>query len=242
MRFFFILITFLTAICSCDQTSNHISTASYKDSVLKAHIQYLEISDEFDTTEVNYKVLKAYLKNDTAYFRELREDIEEDKKLRKQWSMFDSCIHLPKIHELDVDKAYRFIYSAAFCPYKISITISKNYDTFNLHFILYQFKWDTASCRIITEYNRPISNKNWNEFADAMQVADFWGLKKQNGFHGLDGDDLKVWGFENGDTALGRPSRFSYVERWLVAKSSLADPFQLLLKFSGNKRGCLWAQ
>ncbi len=242
MRFFFILISFWTVFCSCEQTINQISTDSYNDSVAKEYILYLEGLGEFDTTEVNYKVLKAYFKKDASYFRKLRENIEEDKKSRKQWDIVDSCVHLPKVHELNADKAYRFIYSAAFCPYKISITISKKDDTSILHFILYQFKWDTASCRIINEYNRPISNKNWNDFEDAMQMADFWGLKKENGFHGLDGDDLKVWGFEKSDMDFGRLPRFNYVERWLIAKSSLADPFQLLLKFSGNKQGCVWIQ
>lgn len=242
MRHIFFLITLLAVLCSCNHTTNHIPTAAYKDTIVKDHLQYIETVGEYDTTDLNYKVLKAYVKNDTAYFRKLQSDIEENKRFRKQWEVLDSCIHQPKVQELNADKAYRFIYNSAFCPYRINITISKSGDSSNLHFILYQFKWDTASCRIISEYNKPLTDKNWEDFTEAIQKADFWGLKKENGLHGLDGDDIKVWGFEKGDTAYNRQIKFNYVERWLTTKSSLADPFHLLLKLSGNKKGCIWVQ
>lgn len=242
MRHFFLVITLLAVLCSCNQTSNHIPTTSYKDTVVKEHLQYIETLGEFDMTDLNYKVLNAYVKNDTAYFRKLHGDIEEDKRFRQQWDVLDSCIHQPKVQDMNADKAYRFIYNSAFCPYRINVTISKKGDSTNLNFILYQFKWDTASCRIISEYSKPLTEKNWEEFIEAMQKADFWGLKKENGVHGLDGDDIKVWGFEKGDTAFNRPAKFNYVERWLIAKSSLDDPFHLLLKLSGNKKGCIWVQ
>jgi hypothetical protein len=242
MRRYFHFVFIVLIVSACTGTTRSDPGNAYMDTAVNEHLLYQKLLDEFDSTDINYGVLNAYMKKDTTYFKKLRVAIEESKRFKKEWAIQDSCIHQVAIDELKVDKAYRFIYGAAFCPYKINITVSRKGGNSILHFILYQFKWDTASCRIISDYEKQLTEKQWNEFADAIQNADFWGLKWDNGLHGVDGDNIKVWGFENGDTAFERPTKAHYVERWSVHRSTLSDPFNLLLKFTGNKQGCFWVE
>jgi hypothetical protein len=225
---------------SCNTRPNKNEKYSLKDSVLAKHFESIETSDDFDSTDLNYKMLRAYANNDTSFFRKRESDIADDERYNKQWQFMDSCIHEPKLHSLPVDEAYRFIYSAAFCPYKMHITVSRKADSSNLHFILYQTAWDTVECKIINEYDKKITSKNWQDFMQSLSFADFWGLKKDNGVHGLDGTSLTVTGYKKGDSMYNVPAQFTYVYRWGHEWTSLNDPFKLIHKFSGNKNGCIW--
>ncbi|OQP50881.1 hypothetical protein A4H97_03385 [Niastella yeongjuensis] len=225
---------------SCNTKPNITDNYSLKDTILEKHFKAIESSDDFDSTDLNYKVLKAYVNNDTLFFKNLESDIVDNERYNKQWQSMDSCIHQSKIQSMDVDEAYRFIYSAAFCPYKINVTVSKKADSSNLHFILYQYKWDTADCNIISEYDKKLTTKNWEDITESLSTSDFWGLKKDNGVHGVDGSSLTVTGYKNRDSVYNRPAKFHYVYRW--SQNVLRDPFHLILKLSGNQKGCLWVK
>lgn len=74
----------------------------------------------------------------------------------------------------------------------------------------------------------------------ALVQADFWGLKKDNGVHGLDGNSLTVTGYKKSGYSPG--DQFNYVYRWLWQDYSISAPFNLVLKLSGNKKGCVWVE
>ena len=80
------------------------------------------------------------------------------------------------------------------------------------------------------------------DITGSLRMADFWGLKKDNDYHGLDGDEMTVIGFIRGNTLYKSSNKFHYVNRWLVARSTLSLPFNLILKLSGNKKGCIWIE
>lgn len=122
----FIAILLFTWLISCDNEIDNHSDYTLKDSVLKDHIQRLDSAIYFDTTDLNFKVLKAYKDNDTIFFKKLRIDIEKERQYKLQWDFEDSCLNQPKLQHLNVDKAYRFIFTAAFCPYKLNVTVAKN--------------------------------------------------------------------------------------------------------------------
>ena len=240
MRRIFFLIPVVLLLACTDRPSTTV-TYSLKDSVIDKYIKLLDTSGQFDTADINYKILRAYISNDTIFFRKLSRDIDNARKFGLQW-IEDSCVHSIKLQELNADEAYRFIYTASFCPYKLNITVSKKEDNANLHFILYQFRSDTASCRIINEYDKILTKRNWEDIRKAINTADFWGLKKENGLHGLDGDNITVIGYHNVHSSFDRRAKFNYVNRWSLAGTTLAEPFNLVLKLSGNKQGCAWIE
>ncbi|MBN9295756.1 MAG: hypothetical protein J0I41_02045 [Filimonas sp.] len=233
---------FLTLLFGCKQTSKPYSTFSLRDSILATYFKVTDSLSNSDTTDFNYKIVKAYMTNDTVFLKKLRTDIELERSPGTRWAALDSCIHIPKLQDLDADEAYRFVYEAAFCPYKINVTVSRKKDNSTLHFILYQFAWDSASCKIIKEYDKKLVPAHWNEITDAIQYADFWGLKRDNNIHGNDGDDITVIGYQKADSLRGRPAKYNYVRRWSITQTSLHNPFHLILKLSDNKQGCIWTE
>ena len=231
------VIFFIALFDSCNNGADNSLKYSLRDSVTKKHLEWLDSSNHSDTADINYKVLKAYLKNDTFFFKTLYADIEKERKYKQHYEINDSCIHQATLQDLDADEAYRFVYTAAFCQYKLNVTMSKIGDSSNIHFIILQDVWLNSICKVINEYDKKITAKDWEDFSQLMNEADFWGLKSINGVQGLDGSTLITTGFTKGyNTPEGKP-KFNYVYRW--GYSTLSDPFNFILKLSGNTQGCL---
>lgn len=209
---------------------------SFKDSVTAYYIKYRDSLGEPDTAENNYKVLKAYVNDDTVFLKELLLRLQIDKHQALRWSYMDTCVHQQKLQDMDVDEAYRFVYAFAFSRYKHNITVIKKGDSITLHYIKYEYEFDKQiSSHIITVYDVKLSKKNWDDFEEAIYRADFWGLKKDNGFHGVDGDDVIVAGYSHTRLDYGRKAKFNLVSRWNVNYSTLEYPLQLAFKFAGVK-------
>jgi hypothetical protein len=235
--YLFIILALLTLIVSCDRTNESLKKYSLRDTVAKEHLQLLDSLEYTDTTDINYKVLKAYLLNDTAFFSKLKVDIAQKSKIKLDYKNNDSCIHQKPLQDLNADEAYRFIYTAAFCDKKINVTMTRNGDSANIHFILFQDVWLNKECKVISEYDKKISPKNWQDFSELIDKADFWGLKSTNGRQGLDGSTLITTGFTKGYRTYEMKPKHNYVYRW--GYSTLSDPFHFILKLSGNTQGCL---
>jgi hypothetical protein len=150
----FIIFLLLTFLISCDNRNENSQEYSLRDSVIKEHLQLIDSSDYVDTTDINYKVLKAYLADDTAFFNKLRLDIAKKNEFKERSKNNDSCLHQKSLHDLNADEAYRFVYTAAFCQYKLNVTISRRGDSSNIHFIILQDVWLNKICRIINEYDK----------------------------------------------------------------------------------------
>lgn len=235
-QYLFAVISFLTLFASCRNTAKSNVPYSLKDTVLKEYIQTLDSLNHYDNTDINYKILKAYKDNDTSVFKYLQNYIDGERGSNHYWGFIDSCLHLSRLQDLNADEAYRFIYTVAFCPYEHNITISKKGDSANIHFITYQYGWDTHTFKVIDEFDKKITTKEWDDFSQAMADADFWGLKSDNGVDGVDGTTLTVTGFIKANPRFNSPSKFSYVDRW--CNTTLLDPFGLILKLSKSKTGC----
>lgn len=224
-------------LISCHE-KNRLSNYSLRDSVVQDYLRRADSTQEFDTTEVNYKLLKAYLRSDTNFFLQFKKQEAFNGQAQHTWDKIDSFLRRPKLRMLEADEAYRFSYRMAFCPYTLDVTISKKDSLVNLHFILYEYKWDATNGRVINEYDKKLTKSDWGEFTQSLSHADFWGLKGSNGISGLDGDDIIVWGYIKGDTSFQRPPRFNVVSRWVVHTTTLGDPFDLALILSDNSQGC----
>lgn len=190
-----------------------------------------------DTADINYKILKAYLSNDTGFFGKLKMDIARKKELRNLYNNNDSCIHQKPLQDLNVNEGYRFVYTGAFCDKILNITVTNNGNSANIHFILFQDVWLNKECKIISEYDKQISPENWQKFLELIDKADFWGLKSTNGRKGLDGSTLITTGFTKGHRTSELTPKFNYVYRW--GYTTLNEPFYFILKLSGNTQGCL---
>lgn len=230
-----VAIFFTALFASCNNRADNSVKYSLRDSITKKHLEWFDSSSYSDTTDINYKMLKAYIANDISFFKKLNTDMEKGQKFKHQQENNDSCIHQLPLQNLGADEAYRFVYTEAFCQYKINVTISKTGDSSKIHFIILQDGWRNDTCKVINEFDRKITRYEWDDFLRLMEDADFWGLKSHNGRRGLDGSDLVTTGFTK-DYVYDSKPKFNYVYRW--GNSTLSVPFSFVLKLSGNKQWC----
>lgn len=98
---------------------------------------------------------------------------------------------------------------------------------------------DTSVCKIVNSVNKVLSLKEWEEISEAIRFADFWGLKRDNNSTGLDGSSLNVEGFKNEKYKVPLSPQYHVIYRWAANRYAIYDAFTLLLKFSGNTKGCI---
>lgn len=226
-------------LASCNAKSNDTDKVSLKDSLLAAYLHEIDSLPYYDASETNYQVLRAHYYNDTNFLKTVNKRIREEREYRNEWDMKDSCIHQKKLEDLDVDEAYRFIYFPAFCDKTINVTVTKSGDSAILNFLLYQSIFNQVECNIISNFEKRLTQLQWEAFRSKLWAGDIWGLKRENGLHGVDGNSLIFIGFQSGKPWNG-PDKIVYGERWEY--SSLKDALTYILKISGNKKGCYWVQ
>jgi len=220
---------------SCSGTNSREAKSSFRDSVVKFYREESKVNRKLDTSEFNYKLLKAYTTSDSAALNGILKEINAEKQNRKWWGQLDSCIKLTSLDDMDIDEGYRFEYDGALCPLRQITTICKRNDTIKLKFELYQLKWDTAECRKLEEFDRVLTIKNWEDFLNKVERGDFWGLKSDNHRSGLDGSTYYITGFKKAYNNL--PSKYHFVHRW--EQTSLYDAFEYATMLAANKNGCL---
>lgn len=228
----------LLLFSSCERSAKQVATFN-RDTDLQNYLLVLDSLPYYDTTDLNYKALKAYQKNDSNFFIEFAEEKKRKQEFLKQWANSDTCVKLKPLDSLGVDQAYRFKFISAFCSMPIIATVTKKGEEVNLHFIVYQSQYDTVRCEMINEINKKLTLDNWEDFSMKLMQADIWGLKRDNGISGLDGSTMTFTAFENIPNT-SRPPRQCFVERW--SYSTLKEPFDYIVKLSGNTKGCFWIQ
>lgn len=230
-----ILIVNFALIISCNTITERNRTVSVKDSLLKQYFLELDSLPYYDTTDVNYQVLKAFHSNDTNFLKALNIKLREERDYHNRWALGGSCLHLKKIQELGAEEAFRFDFLPPFCSTPINITITFKNDSASLEFLLYQNAFDTAKCNIISHFSKSLTKEQWEEFRSKLWNGDIWGLKRENGIHGMDGSNLTFIGYQSGKK-YQRPDKIIYGERWVY--SSLKEAFEYALIVSGNRKGC----
>lgn len=235
LRQTFYIATFLLFV-SCATKNNSNSKQIYKDTVVKEFLQYTSQSKFFDTTDYNYKILKAHFYNDTIFLKQVISDIERSKK-QKMNDLPDSIRKHPLIDKLIADEAYQFNFTETFCDLSFYFTIFKTGDTINLHSVIYQVDEQHLSVKPIKESEVRLTSKQWDEFENLIDYADFWGLTQYKESIGFDGDYLSV-------EALIR-NRFDHhivkqrrVDRRFVTNTALHSAYLLLAKFANYKSNC----
>lgn len=213
-----------------------------KDSILKRYLTIIDTLPYYDTTTNEYKILRAYNFNDTGKLKTILEYTKGSSR-KPEWEInMDSCVKQTAFKDLKSEEAYRFNYSAAFCPFHTSATIAKYKDSIILETIVYQHAWDTTPCKVIGRTSIDVDSLSWAKFQESLTTADLWGLKRYNERRGADGDNLDIYGFRKGTNAQWNPDKSTFVSRWDPASTPILDCFVLLLKYSKTKKGCLTAR
>jgi hypothetical protein len=240
-------LIYLIFLFSCKQKETK-SQVSLRDTALSTYLKAMDSIPAYDTANTDFRMLRAYYRNDTNYLQEYLENRKqylvhlkkEDYKLDHVYP--DSCIHQERLDRTDYEEAYRFKYTQSFCPYKVNVTVSRKADSIVLSFVLYKPaddpQFNTTGCKIIEQYSKTLSLRDWTEIHNAMTHADFWALSRINDIGGFDGSTLEVEGFLNEHLKTPHPPKYHVVRRWIGSSSALFDAFVTVLKSSRDKEGC----
>jgi len=125
---------------------------------------------------------------------------------------------LTKLQELNVDEAYRFIFSIVASPAYDVVTITKRQDSIKLHYIHFNRDDINYTPPKITKHDSArLSLEQWDKLKSKLLYGDFWGLKKENGWRATDGSDLSVIGYRKGDSSNSTTDKYTYVHRFAVS-------------------------
>ncbi len=223
-------ITFLLFFFACKTKNESVPKQAYKDSVLKQYVDYTsQLPYFFDKSSYDYRFIKAYYINDTAFLKKASDDIAiSDQNITDGFP--DSCRRHPVIEKFKVDYVYQFDYSKSFCTLAYYFTITKNKDTIILQSVIYQGDNNTQSCKAVRQDSMKLTQQNWDDFMESIQFADFWGLNQYKQTIGFDGDFLTVKAIERNwqDHAIVDQHK---VSRRFVSNTALFKTCELLAKF-----------
>jgi hypothetical protein len=222
---------------SCTFTVKHEAQSSAKDSFLREYLSFMDSANISDTSDFSYQILRAAEMNDTAFFLKQHRNLVIAKSLEINRAVKDSCLHLQSLKDLHVDEAYRFVYDAAFCPYKLFLTITKKDSIVTLHFIRSRHFSDSEGCSVEDKYDKSLTVKNWEDLTQLLEYVDFWRLKQDKGHNGFDGDYIVVSGYKH-KSIYDSSVVVTSIGRWLVGNTAIIEPFKMVLKLSGNKKNC----
>ena len=227
----YLILTF--TILSCKQSDTPKTT--YRDTVLLNYFAMVDSSGKFDTSDINFKALRAYYHSDTSYLIELDNYVKQQNTERRSWDLWQSDIPLPRLNQLNVDAAFRFVFSVYGAPTYEAITITQTDTIHKLHYLCYYHDKDSSRFDKRKEFEKSINEKDWQEVASKLLYADFWGLKGQKDYRGADGNDLTIIGYQKFDNT----ERSHYVHRW--TNTTLNDAFYFVYYKLLNKNERLFA-
>ncbi len=212
-----LLIVFILICVGYNQ--DVLCQVGFRDSTLKNFLLLVDSSGRFDTSDISFKALRAYYYNDTTSLKELENYVKQQRVDRPNWNLWQSDIPLPKLNQLNVDVAFRFVFSVYDAPTYEVITITQKDTTHKLHYLRYYHNTDSGRFNKGKEFEKTISDKDWEEVLNKLYYGDFWGLKSDKDNRGRDGNDLTVIGYQKFDTE----ERNHYVHRW--GNTTLNDAF-----------------
>lgn len=229
-------VTFLLFFFACSTKKNTNLISTNKDTVVKQFLEYSSKNKFSDTTNYNYKILKAHFYNDTVFLKKVLTDIEWSKKENNN-GFPDSIRRHPEISKMEIEEAYQLNYSETFCDFIFYLTISKKGNIIKLNSVIYQENRELSSLKIFKETEKELPLKDWEEFEHLIYYADFWGLTPYKESIGFDGDYLTVEGIQRNrfDHKIVRQYK---VHRRFVSNTALYSIYTLLTKFADIKDGC----
>lgn len=201
--------------------------------------KYFQVIDSLpyiDSLDQDFKLLKAYHTGDTAFLRKNYDNVAGLLKYRKEMLENHICEEPAALNTLNYEEAYRFSYGAAFCDQSANLTIGKSGDSITVDLYLYEYNDDQTECKILTHTMQLADKSTWDILINGIEQSDFWGLKEDNGRHGVDGSVLTVTGYERPIKAF--EGRYKKIYRWSAEAMTIGILFKKLLDLSGTKVDC----
>ena len=238
-------------LASCKEATVSDTHRSFKDSIIKEYLVRIDSLDFYDTINYDFKILKAYFKNDTSFFMQLQKDIDFERKYASEDTYFDSCFQLKKLSNLNVDEAYRFHHSQSFCFYNQIVTITRNGGSVSLHYIETSgspdgmvLKLQTKdgektigpSCRLEKEFLKTLTIDDWEILERYVENADYWGLKSRNQRSGFDGSSWTIEAYSKQPKYLTE-QQIHRVYRW-SPENSFKQLGRIFMKLAKEKGMC----
>ncbi|MGB8194986.1 MAG: hypothetical protein WCF67_23825 [Chitinophagaceae bacterium] len=191
-------------ICSCN-APEPVKTISLFDTTLEKHVRLYDSSDIY-ADDPHYRLLRAYIKKDTAYFNEANKEIRMYEKYQEQASdnMEDwYCVPPDPLTLSKYDEAYKIQIQPSFYHNQATITVYRKDKMYYVHFIESGFTIldhskktidDNDSCRIFFDDTIQIDESRWNNLLMKIRFADFWKLLPFKDEKVLDGSSWKLEG------------------------------------------------
>jgi hypothetical protein len=240
----FRLVIFLVALLlnSCRQDLKKKQVYSPRDTLLSSFFKMVDTLPYYDTSNLNFQLLRAYMDNDTSNLKELAGYVHVTSTTPWMHKYLKPCAINMEFDTLMADEAYKFSYESSFCEYYTVANIVQRGSKIRANATVYKnaFEMDSLPCTIIQEYETEIDSVSWARFQEEMVAADFWGSKEDNEYRGIDGSSLGVQGYQK--YSMGNRSvqpRRNYVSRWSRSMDNLLTPFMTLLRLCKISKGCI---
>lgn len=198
---------------------------------------YFQILDSLpfeDTLSLNFQLLKAYHRNDTAFLREVYRNKVNRLLHVQQAPKRHRCDTAALVNIMDFDEGYRFSYSASFCDKVAIAMVQRAPQGMVVESVLYQF--DEDGCRIVKHNSKRLDDKAWHLFKGKLKFADFWGLREMNDNVGLDGSSLNIFGFKK--SGMPHDTEYKEVRRWSPENTAIGQVFKHILDLSDVEADC----
>ena len=222
----------LLSLFSC-QAKKPASYGISKDSVVHKYLHLLDSSENADSNDLKYKILKSYLADDSPFFANLDRNLDIYKQEMENGQRADSCLDAVKLSAQGFEEVYRFYWSGAFCYHRLMITVGKQPNGVLLHFVEYQSSPDyQLPCVVTRRISRPVSGAAWKHLKNTIQFAYFWSMEPHEDNVSTDGSDWKVEGFMTG--------RFHSVYRHSPGVRAFSAIGFEMLQLSGQKTHCFY--
>jgi len=238
------LVIFLIALLlnSCRQDLNKNAANSTRDTILSSFLRMVDTLPYYDTSNLNFRLLKAYKENDTSNLKELSDYIHRTTTIPWMHKYLKPCAVNVEFDTLTADEAYKFSYESSFCQYYTIANIVKRGNKIKVTSTVYKNAsiMDSLPCTITQQHETEIDSASWAKFQNQILVVDFWGMKEDNEYHGSDGSSLDMQGYQKdfrGNRSI-LPRRW-HVSRWSRSMDNLLRPFLTLLGFCKISEGCI---
>jgi hypothetical protein len=252
MRWRFVILLTMIFVC-CKQQSSVKQQFTLKDSLVKRYLASIDSLDYYDTTNQDYKMLRAYVNNDTIFFANMKREMD----MRSQYIYppgLDSRVFPKKLSDMQADEAYRFTHQQSFCRFGQAITITRSGVSIALHYAEFvlpsldgnqlEFISDDgkhyvikSNCVLIKEFTHTLQQKDWKKLEEAISYADYWGLKEIEYDLCLDGSNWQIDAYTN-EGSYPFNQRAHSVRRHCKRSRDFVELGRYFLKLSGNKTMC----
>jgi hypothetical protein len=249
----FFLIALFIVCCKQPPSLPHPSQLNLRDSVVKEYLATIDSMEFYDTLNRDFKILKAYVKNDTSFFSTLKKDLQQTRQDAIFYNNWGSCVKQRRLSDLQVDKAYRFKHWEAFCFFSQNITVTIKDSKVSLHYIEHSDSPDGQSftlikrngdtlkinpyCTIVKEFDKTLSMKDWEALEKKVRDADYWGMKERGG-GGLDGSIWQIDAYAEHKFAGWIEKSAHTVWRHSTFSKGFKDLGLFILSLSGEKTMC----